>query len=101
MATTHEIMKAKLRGAVKAYLKIKADLDAAEARDEATDDMYDKERLYRGIVRGQSMMFLAYENPTFHKDMEQVKYIEEKFGMPAQGESRRPPVSPRFATSTS
>jgi predicted RNase H-like nuclease (RuvC/YqgF family) len=99
MATVYEIMKAKLRGAVKSYNKIKADLDEAEARDEATDDMYDKERLYRGIVRGQSMMFLAYSNPQFHKDTEQIKYIEEKFGMPVQGESRRPPVSPRFIDS--
>jgi hypothetical protein len=98
-ATTHEIMKAKLRGAVKSYLRIKAELDAAEKNDEATDDMYDKERLYRGIVRGQAMMLLAYANPAFHKDLEQVKYTEETFGMPETVE--RPPVSPRFTTSTS
>lgn len=73
------LMKAKLRGAVKTYLKTKAELDAT---DNPSEKLCDKERLQRGIVRGQAMMLLAFLRPSQHSIKEEVEDIEQEFGFP-------------------
>jgi hypothetical protein len=96
MATVMEIMKSKLRASVKAYNKIKTDLDATP-EDEQTPDMFDKERLYRGIVRGQVMMYIAFSNPQYHNDKDMVTQHEVRLGVVGAKTNRNPPpVSPRF-----
>lgn len=96
MATVMELFKAKLRSSVKAYNKIKNDLDALP-EDERTEDMFDKERLYRGIVRGQVMMYITFTQPQYHNDKDMVTQHEVRLGVVGAKTNRNPPpVSPRF-----
>lgn len=84
------LMAAKLRGAIKTYLKTKAELDSSPDPSEA---LCDKERLQRGIVRGQAMMLLAFFRPDQHKNKLEIESIEQEFGFPHPHVSL-PPVSP-------
>ena len=77
MADTYYLLRAKMKAATKAYRKAKEKLDA-----EPTRENRDKERLMRGIVRGQAMMLLAYSRPSQHSDKHEVESIEYEFGFP-------------------
>lgn len=89
------LMKAKLRGAIKSYLLTKAELDA---HDDPPEKLCDKERLQRGIVRGQAMMLLAFLRPSQHKLKDEVEDIEQEFGFPH--ERARARVSPTLKAFT-
>lgn len=81
-------MKAKLRGSIQTYLKTKEQLDSTENPTEA---LCDKERLQRGIVRGQAMMLLAFLRPGFDKVKDEIESIEQEFGFP---HDHRPKLTP-------
>lgn len=89
------LMKAKLRGAIKSYLKTKAELDAHPAPPEK---LCDKERLQRGIVRGQAMMLLTFLRPSQHSLKDEVEDVEQEFGFPHARERAR--VSPTMKAFT-
>lgn len=71
------LMRAKLRGAVKTYIKAKEELDRNPSNKNR-----DKERLLRGIVRGQAMLLLTFFRPSQHSDKEEVIDIEQEHGFP-------------------
>lgn len=89
------LMKAKLRGAIKTYLRTKAELDASDAPSEK---LCDKERLQRGIVRGQAMMLLTFLRPSQHSLKDEVEDVEQEFGFPHTRERAR--VSPTMKAAT-
>lgn len=97
MPSIYEIQKSKLRGAVKTYNNIKTTLDKTP-EDDRTDEMYDRERLYRGIVRGMAMMLCGW-NPQFANDKDMVTQMEVRYGVVGSKSNRPPaPVSPQFLT---
>lgn len=71
------LMKAKLRGSIKTYLATKEELDR-----NPNNKLRDKERLLRGIVRGQAMMLLTFFRPSQHTDKDEIASIEQEFGFP-------------------
>lgn len=73
----YKIMRAKMKASVKAYLKAREKFDA-----EPTPANRDKERLLRGIVRGQAMMLLTFFRPSQHSNKHEVESIEYEFGFP-------------------
>lgn len=81
-------MRAKLRGSIQTYLKTKAQLDGEK---DPTESLCDKERLQRGIVRGQAMMLLAFLRPGFDKDKDEIESIEQEHGFP---HDHRPKLTP-------
>lgn len=73
----YRLMRAKMKASVKAYIKAREKLDADPTRENR-----DKERLLRGIVRGQAMMLLTFFRPSQHADKHEVESIEYEFGFP-------------------
>lgn len=84
------LMKQKLRVATNTYLKFKEEADLDDPEQLA------KERLLRGIVRGQAMMLLTFIHPDEHKDKKKIEHIEWMNGFPHP--HRLPPPPPKSPT---
>lgn len=80
----YQLMRAKLKAATKAYVKAKEKFDA-----DPTPENRDKERLMRGIVRGQAMMLLAFFRPYQHSDKQEIESIEYEYGFPHDNSDHR------------
>lgn len=88
------LMKKKLRVAVNTYLEFKEKFDA---EDDPSAEMRDKERLLRGIVRGQAMIIQTFVDPPNHKDKKKIEHMEWLCGFPHKSH-RLPPPPPKSPT---
>jgi len=89
----------KFKTAVRSYLKAKQYLDTLP--DTATDDEYadarDKERLLRGIVRGEAQCLIILSRPWQADDKVAIADLEIDYGMPGERSKPRPGVSPTIS----
>lgn len=89
----------RFKGSVKQYLKAKEYLDTLP--DTATDDEYFKaygrERLLRGVVRGNAQTLIILSRPFQANDNVAIGDLEIDYGMPGERSKPRPGTSPSFS----
>lgn len=85
--------QSRFKATVASYLKAKAALDA----DPENQQLRDRERMLRGVVRGGAQMLIIMVRPWEYKDNEKILDLEIDYGMPGKRSRPLPGVSPSMS----
>lgn len=98
--------QSRFKATVASYLKAKADLDEYRHNvneghrhhdEDEAQQLRDRERMLRGVVRGGAQMLIILTNPWSWKNNEAILDLEIDYGMPGKRSKPRPGVSPTMS----